>query len=680
MGGVRPLSYEEWSASKDGQVLDYEAWKAANPPKADATRLPTMRSDRFQPPPQPGPRQGLLARSVNAIGAMADNPVSAAAGIVAAPVHTLKTVGDFFGQTAAELRLSDIERAFALADPERVSEREALFGAGQVAALALPFTRARSLLTPANKVARTGSQIGYGTAAGAAFSPDDPAVGAFLGGAGIALPKAVAGGYARSAAGKAQAARVAETAARRQRMALGETVTGQPRRVPASEVTPERLDRISYRPDPLAEHVVKPGAPRAPVASESYPLGTVAEGSGPMFQLKRTAFATGQATRRPKAVEPPAPEPIPEPVVEAPAGPPKVEPQGSPRVSAEWQAAYDAATPRQQAEMLSVRFRPNNAAEPIVLSPEEFARAQELIAKRPSQPVAEPPASLESFSAGRDPKEAPRVPPASELPPLIRKAQGKTGPGQYLDAATVEAIERELTNRGKDPVEVFARQGRMVEGPETPLDTPTKKLTDEGYPAEWDAIDPVRQPREFLNFAKFGLDQATEARLRSTVDTLREQGLEKGVKTFAEQRQEASAFAKKLVQDPLSLDLSKMSKLSGAEIVGLRQVAAENTKLIEGVSQAIESGTLSASEMQAASALIDRATASTNEVLSKIVKETAQTARDLGFLRQVAHLTTNPDAWIVRAKKMLGDKPLSDGMMVEIRKLAKAAAEACGGA
>lgn len=830
------------------------------------------------------PETGRRTFSPGAVG-------ETAKGIVTAPYHTLKTAGQYMGQTAAELTLPQELQNLAYQDPTRISERDAAFTAAQTALLGLPFTRAGKLLTPADKLTKAGVQTAYGAGAGAAFAPDDPAVGAILGGATGAAVSKVADAYtARRGATKAQAE---ATAARRTKAASGESVVGPIRRVPRSEVTPERIEDITYRPDPLAEHVVKPEAPKAPSAAESYPLGTTAEGSGPMFRLKRTAFATGQATRRPKA--PTAPEPIVEIPQAAEARPPVVEPQGSPRVSAEWQAAYDGATPRQQAEMLAVRFRPNNAADPIVPTPAEFAKAQELIAAKQATPqpkeiplddmtirragmprdladdiglLAEerqwnktirqpgesvrtrdgtegvvvraqdfgkqgesvlvqgpgdapgngrwhpvddvvpasstfqffkekpqPAAPLESFSAGRDPKERPRIPPATELPPLIRTAQGKTGPGQYLDAATVkameaplpeiepatpvvrevaakgpknagpkalyerlsdealsaeykalldkqaaeqmaaeppiwteernaawveaaenrrrgeqrqqgtkqegignrdfareemlgqgvhtfesataakrvearakhlEAIERELQNRGKDPIEVFERQGRMVEQKAPSSATP------------FDAPDPASSPREYLNYAKFGLDQTSEARLRNVVDELRDKGaIDKDFQSFEHQRELADAFAKEVVADPLRIDHNKLKGLSGAQIVGLRRVVGENTRVMEGLSKAIESGQLTPDEVKVASDMIDRASVSTNEVLGAIVRETAQTARDLGFLRQMAKLSTDPEAWIVRGKKMLGDRPMTDRMMTEIRRLAKEAADAC---
>jgi GGDEF domain-containing protein len=190
---------------------------------------------------------------------------------------------------------------------------------------------------------------------------------------------------------------------------------------------------------------------------------------------------------------------------------------------------------------------------------------------------------------------------------------------------------------------------------------------------------PARAKRDYLNYDKFGLDQTNETRVRAAVEKGRAEGtIDKGKKTFAEQRAEAEAFAKKLVANPLDIDRNKLKNLSGAEIVGLHTVVGENTKIIEATSRAINSGELSPAELADAHSVLDRANKSTNEALATIVREKAETARGLGFFRQVARQSTDPEVWLVHAKKMLGDKPMSDAVMLKIRKLAEEATNACG--
>jgi predicted signal transduction protein with EAL and GGDEF domain len=199
------------------------------------------------------------------------------------------------------------------------------------------------------------------------------------------------------------------------------------------------------------------------------------------------------------------------------------------------------------------------------------------------------------------------------------------------------------------------------------------------------AASKVAEPpaqREFLNIGKFNsesspLGQTLNARIRANVERLRESGdAEKGYQSFETQQAKANEYAKKIVANPLDLDQAKLKNLSGAEVVGLHQVVNENTALIESTSRAIAQG-LDGEELTNALRVLDEAQRSTDEALSVIVREKAQTARDLGFFRQVAKNTTDPDVWMVQAKRILGDKPLPDKVMIEIRRLAREASEAC---
>lgn len=269
-------------------------------------------------------------------------------------------------------------------------------------------------------------------------------------------------------------------------------------------------------------------------------------------------------------------------------------------------------------------------------------------------------------------------------------------------------LDAELTKRGIRPEDVYAKQRELAEAdaayeregqahagdeldrelygePDQPKATPAGVTQDAhdldtsfDFGENVDAPNPVTQPREYLNYAKFGLDQTTEARVRAAVEAGRASGtMDKGRKSFDIQNEEARAFAKQMVANPLDLDNTKLKGLTGAQIVGLHEVVGENTRVAEAASRTMNSGELSAAEFADAQAVFDRAMKSTNEALTTIVREKAETARGLGFFRQVARQSTDPDVWLVHAKKMLGDKPLPDALMLEIRKLANEAAAAC---
>lgn len=176
------------------------------------------------------------------------------------------------------------------------------------------------------------------------------------------------------------------------------------------------------------------------------------------------------------------------------------------------------------------------------------------------------------------------------------------------------------------------------------------------------------------------LDRAVDTRLRDAVARLRAEGaVDKGAMTFEQQRQAAREYAKQLVADPLAIDQAKVAKLDGYQVRGMMEVVNENTALLEATSRAINSGTLSGAELDEAFGVVQRLEADTDALLAKVITEKAQTARSLGFFRDIAKRTTDPDVWLVKAKQVLGDAPMTDAVMTEIRRLARAAADACGG-
>lgn len=128
---------------------------------------------------------GPLARAARAVVDMAASPGRTAAQIGAAPIEAAVTGAQFVGQAAAETTLPDRLRAYALDDPDRISEEDAALAGLQVAAAGGVITKGAqmaglprlvgSLL--AGKIAGAAE----GAAAGAVYAPGDPAVGAVVG-------------------------------------------------------------------------------------------------------------------------------------------------------------------------------------------------------------------------------------------------------------------------------------------------------------------------------------------------------------------------------------------------------------------------------------------------------------------------------------------------------------------
>lgn len=142
---------------------------------ADATRAGA---------PAPNPQavdltKGNVAeRTLATVGSMAQHPVSTAIGMVTAPLKAAKTAAEFMGQSAAETTLPPDIAARALADPDRISEKDALLAGAQ---LAIPAAGGRIIGAVASPIAKAVATTATGAATGAAYMPNDPAVGAILG-------------------------------------------------------------------------------------------------------------------------------------------------------------------------------------------------------------------------------------------------------------------------------------------------------------------------------------------------------------------------------------------------------------------------------------------------------------------------------------------------------------------
>lgn len=187
------------------------------------------------------------------------------------------------------------------------------------------------------------------------------------------------------------------------------------------------------------------------------------------------------------------------------------------------------------------------------------------------------------------------------------------------------------------------------------------------------------RPREYLNWARANYNQTVEARIKAAVERGRARGtIDKGYQSFEEQGARAREFAKGLLEDPLSIDPTKLGRLTGAEIEGLKLVVGENAATMEAASRVMNDPAASADAIAQATELFEKAEQTTDQALSKIVTETAQTARSLGYMRNIAKHSLDPEVWLVQAKRMLGDAPMTDEVMTNIRRLAREAAEACG--
>lgn len=169
---------------------------------AEATRVQPQ-----QPLPANAPFLKRFARA--ATGAVEGGPMTVLQGAVA-PAVAAGTGAAFMGQSAAETTLPPDIAARALADPDRISERDAALAAAQ---LAVPAAGGRLIAGAASPIARAVAKVGAGAATGAVYSPEDPTLGAVIGGMGGAAHAAATPstpGLIETAASKA--ARAAEAA------------------------------------------------------------------------------------------------------------------------------------------------------------------------------------------------------------------------------------------------------------------------------------------------------------------------------------------------------------------------------------------------------------------------------------------------------------------------------------
>jgi hypothetical protein len=296
VGGIRPLSYDEWSASRDGRVLDYASWRSIatrEPPMATLTEEERLAgttaaraagdrlglnapvvADAIRPPelgPRPNPQareaqgvEGFAHRVAGAVFGMAENPVATAASVVTAPAHAVKTLGDYAGERAAEATLPPEVAHYSLTNPSRVSARDAAIAAIQLAAIAAaPAVAGRTTAAlGGGTAAKTAAGALTGGGVNATFTPDDPLVGATVG----AL-LAGAGGFVHGrATAQPAAARGAATAAPEPRRSAADAYFERLEREPEAPIEVD-IQGVRHRVSPAGglPVPVEPVLPVAPV-------------------------------------------------------------------------------------------------------------------------------------------------------------------------------------------------------------------------------------------------------------------------------------------------------------------------------------------------------------------------------------------------------------------------------
>lgn len=256
----------------------------------------------------------------------------------------------------------------------------------------------------------------------------------------------------------------------------------------------------------------------------------------------------------------------------------------------------------------------------------------------------------------------------------------------------VKRLRSEDLNRAGEVVGLRNRTGAVGNQPEPrPGPRPPTRKVRSQY-AEPDYVYWPRNSRESiakakttLNLSTAGLDKTATARLRTLIASGLDKGtIDKGYRSFEEMDlstlQRKRELLKELVEDPNTLvGGDKLQQIPTDDIKAMWMIAHDNTKTIEAAARVMNNSLATPAEIAQAAELHDKAYKQTEELLSRIVTGTAQKGRELGALRNIAKQSTDPEVWLVQAKKMLGDRPLSDAVQTEIRRLARRAQEACLG-
>ena len=149
---------------------------------------------------------------------------------------------------------------------------------------------------------------------------------------------------------------------------------------------------------------------------------------------------------------------------------------------------------------------------------------------------------------------------------------------------------------------------------------------------------------------------------------------------FAEGQGRARTFAEAMGVDPKSIDLSKAAQFSGEQIVGLQHAAQQRMAQIAELSKRLADPTIPDAQRHEIGALIDSAKEAREQLIDAISKGRSQKGRDLNFLKQMTEHSLDPDVWETQARKLAGDRVLSDETVADIRRLAREAQTICGGA
>ncbi|MFL5912757.1 MAG: zeta toxin family protein [Gaiellaceae bacterium] len=169
-------------------------------------------------------------------------------------------------------------------------------------------------------------------------------------------------------------------------------------------------------------------------------------------------------------------------------------------------------------------------------------------------------------------------------------------------------------------------------------------------------------PEEFARLSKFSLDPSGEKTLRAEIDRVVRDGqlAPKAVVTH----EETHRIAAELGQDPASFIAKE--RLNGPELLAVRNLVKANVdRLVSLEHELLEAGLPDAKreQLEQLRGMLEH---HNDQLLGRFVRERTRAGRDLNNLKLAAAQSLDPVLWLTRAKRELGDKPLTDAIRAEV--------------
>ena len=163
-------------------------------------------------------------------------------------------------------------------------------------------------------------------------------------------------------------------------------------------------------------------------------------------------------------------------------------------------------------------------------------------------------------------------------------------------------------------------------------------------------------PEQFARLSKFGLDTPGEERLSQEIErVVREEGLSPKQRVTWE---ETKKIAAELGQDPASF--IHKERLNGPELLAVRNLVKANVEHLVAIEHQLAAPGLADVERAHLEELRGKLEGSNDALLGRFVRERSRSGRDLNNLKIVASQSMDPVYWLTKAKRELGDQPMTD--------------------